>query len=223
MHLIVGLGNPGRKYAGTRHNVGWWALDHLADVWRFSPWRAEGDALVADGEIPAAAPDAAPDAAPLKARLVKPQTYMNLSGTALRPYLRRLEWEGLQHLLVLVDEVALPVGTLRLRAAGSAGGHNGLKSIEATLGTREYARLRLGVGLASGERPPGDLADFVLGECTPEERSAVLGLMPRVAESVEVWAAAGVARAMNVANALREDEKTRGREDEGLPGGGGEG
>ena len=212
MKLIVGLGNPGRKYAGTRHNVGWWALDHLADVWRFSPWRAEGEALVADGER-----------GDQKLRLVKPQTYMNLSGTALRPYLRRLEWEGLQHLLVLVDEVALPVGTLRLRAAGSAGGHNGLKSIEATLGTREYARLRLGVGLASGERPPGDLADFVLGECTPEERSAVLGLMPRVAESVEVWAAAGVARAMNVANALREDEKTRGREDEGLPGGGGEG
>ncbi|MFN8667844.1 MAG: aminoacyl-tRNA hydrolase [Gemmatimonadaceae bacterium] len=212
MKLIVGLGNPGRKYEGTRHNVGWWALDHLADVWRFSPWRAEGDALVADGER-----------GDQKLRLVKPQTYMNLSGTALRPYLRRLEWEGLQHLLVLVDEVALPVGTLRLRAAGSAGGHNGLKSIEATLGTREYARLRLGVGLASGERPPGDLADFVLGECTPEERSAVLGLMPRVAESVEVWAAAGVARAMNVANTLREDEKTRGREDEGLPGGGGEG
>ena len=212
MKLIVGLGNPGRKYEGTRHNVGWWALDHLADVWRFSPWRAEGEALVADGER-----------GDQKLRLVKPQTYMNLSGTALRPYLRRLEWEGLQHLLVLVDEVALPVGTLRLRAAGSAGGHNGLKSIEATLGTREYARLRLGVGLASGERPPGDLADFVLGECTPEERSAVLGLMPRVAESVEVWAAAGVARAMNVANALREDEKTRGREDEGLPGGGGEG
>ena len=212
MKLIVGLGNPGRKYEGTRHNVGWWALDHLADVWRFSPWRAEGEALVADGER-----------GDQKLRLVKPQTYMNLSGTALRPYLRRLEWEGLQHLLVLVDEVALPVGTLRLRAAGSAGGHNGLKSIEATLGTREYARLRLGVGLASGERPPGDLADFVLGECTPEERSAVLGLMPRVAESVEVWAAAGVARAMNVANTLREDEKTRGREDEGLPGGGGEG
>ncbi|MCC6929258.1 MAG: aminoacyl-tRNA hydrolase [Gemmatimonadaceae bacterium] len=201
MKLIVGLGNPGRTYEGTRHNVGWWALDHLADVWRFSPWRAEGDALVADGVL-----------GEQKLRLVKPQTYMNLSGAALRPYLRRLEWEGLQHLLVVVDDVALPVGTLRLRAAGSPGGHNGLKSIEATLGTRDYARLRIGVGPANGERPPGDLADFVLGECTPDERAAVMGLMTKIEESVEGWA--GI---------LREDEKTRRREDEGLPGGGGEG
>ena len=205
MKLIVGLGNPGRKYAGTRHNVGWWALDHLADVWHFSPWHGDGDALVADGQV-----------GEDKVRLVKPQTYMNLSGVALRPYLRRLEWEGLQHLLVLVDEVALPVGTLRLRAAGSAGGHNGLKSIEATLGTREYARLRIGVGLASGERPPGDLADFVLGECEPQEREAIVAQMPRLAQVVTLWAQAGVAGAMNVANApTTEDEKTRRREDAG--------
>ncbi len=214
MKLIVGLGNPGRKYAGTRHNVGWWALDHLADVWRFSPWHTDGDALVADGQV-----------GEDKVRLVKPQTYMNLSGVALRPYLRRLEWEGLQHLLVLVDEVALPVGTLRLRAAGSAGGHNGLKSIEATLGTREYARLRIGVGLASGERPPGDLADFVLGECDPQEREAIVAQLPRLAQVVSLWAQAGVAGAMNVANAnpKAEDEKTRRREDEGLHGAGGGG
>ena len=195
MKIIVGLGNPGRKYEGTRHNVGWWALDHLADVWRCAPWHAEGEALVADGEL------AGGDAAPQKVRLVKPQTYMNLSGAALRPYLRRLEWEGLHHLLVLVDEVALPVGTLRLRAAGSAGGHNGLKSIEATLGTRDYARLRLGVGLANGERPPGDLADFVLGDFAPEERDAILALLPKVADATALWAREGVAKAMNAANA----------------------
>ncbi|MBK6487661.1 MAG: aminoacyl-tRNA hydrolase, partial [Gemmatimonadetes bacterium] len=124
MKVVVGLGNPGRKYEGTRHNVGWWALDHLADVWRIEGWQAEGEALVAEGRI-----------ADERVRLVKPQTFMNLSGVALRPYMRRLEWSGLRQLLVLVDEVAIPLGTFRLRAAGSAGGHNGLKSIEATLGT----------------------------------------------------------------------------------------
>ncbi|HEX4934205.1 MAG TPA: aminoacyl-tRNA hydrolase [Gemmatimonadaceae bacterium] len=188
--LVVGLGNPGRRYEGTRHNVGWWALDHLADVWRFPPWRHEGDALVTDGQL-----------GDEKVRLVKPQTFMNLSGTALRPYLRRLEWEGLHHLLVLVDEIALPIGTARLRAAGSPGGHNGLKSIEATLGTRDYARLRIGVGPAGGERPPGDLADFVLGEFTADERDVVRTQLPAVTDAVAVWAREGVTRAMNVCNA----------------------
>jgi PTH1 family peptidyl-tRNA hydrolase len=210
--IIVGLGNPGRKYDGTRHNVGWWALDHLADVWRFAPWRQEGDALVADGLIGDA-----------RVRLIKPQTFMNLSGVALRPYLRRLEFSGLHHLLVLVDEVAIPIGTLRLRAAGSAGGHNGLKSIESTLGTRDYARLRIGIAPADGTPAagrPGRLRPRpLLGRragsdhgATPEDRDGrgVLGV-GRDREGDEPGECEG-----RVASGGRrlEDGKTGRREDE---------
>jgi len=187
--VVVGLGNPGRKYEDTRHNVGWWALDHLADVWRFEGWRTDGESSVAEGRI-----------AEERVRLLKPQTYMNLSGVALRPYLRRLEWSGLQQLLVLVDEVAIPLGTFRLRAAGSAGGHNGLKSIEATLGTREYARLRIGVAPLDEQRQVGDLADFVLSPFEEDERRVVTDLLPRIADAVDCWAREGIQKAMNVHN-----------------------
>ncbi len=189
MKLIVGLGNPGRRYAETRHNVGWWALDHLADVWHFEGWRAEGDALLMEGRV-----------AEERVRLVKPQTYMNLSGVALRPYLRRLEWSGLQDLLVVVDEVAIPLGTFRLRATGSAGGHNGLKSIEATLGTRDYARLRIGIAPLDPARQVGDLADFVLDPFEAAEQKVVRDLLPRISDAVECWAREGIQPAMNAYN-----------------------
>lgn len=189
MKLIVGLGNPGRRYAETRHNVGWWALDHLADVWHFEGWRAEGDALLMEGRV-----------AEERVRLVKPQTYMNLSGVALRPYLRRLEWSGLQDLLVVVDEVAIPLGTFRLRATGSAGGHNGLKSIEATLGTRDYARLRIGIAPLDPARQVGDLADFVLDSFEAAEQKVVRDLLPRIGDAVECWAREGIQPAMNAYN-----------------------
>jgi PTH1 family peptidyl-tRNA hydrolase len=181
--LIVGLGNPGREYAHTRHNVGWWVLDHLADVWRLGPWRRNGDALVTDlgrGNT--------------RVRLAKPQTYMNLSGSMLRPYLRREGWSASSDLLVVVDEVALPLGAFRLRAAGSAGGHNGLKSIEAALGTREYARLRIGI---QPDRVVGDLADFVLDRFSAAERDVVRTLLPTLEEVVETWLREGAIAAMN--------------------------
>lgn len=189
MKLIVGLGNPGRRYEETRHNVGWWALDHLADVWHFEGWRADGDALMVEGRV-----------AEERVRLVKPQSYMNLSGVALRPYLRRLEWSGLQDLLVLVDEVAIPLGTFRLRATGSAGGHNGLKSIEATLGTRDYARLRIGIAPLDPARQVGDLADFVLEPFEAAEQKVVRDLLPRIGDAVECWAREGIQPAMNAYN-----------------------
>lgn len=189
MKVIVGLGNPGRKYEGTRHNVGWWALDHLADVWHFDRWRTDGEAAVADGRL-----------GDLRVRLVKPQTYMNLSGAALRPYTRRLGWSGLQDLLVIVDEVSIPLGTFRVRASGSAGGHNGLKSIEATLGTRDYARLRIGIAPVDEHRQVGDLADFVLDKFGQDERAVVAALLPRITEAVECWAREGIQKAMNVHN-----------------------
>ena len=190
MKVIVGLGNPGREYAATRHNVGWWLIDHLADVWRFDGWKKDGESQVANGAV-----------AGVKVRLVKPQTFMNLSGQALRNYVRRPFWSAAKDLLVVVDEVQLPVGRTRLRARGSAGGHNGLKSVEHSLGTREYARLRIGVG-PSDERKGiyKDLADFVLAPFARDERDDVLALMPQLTTTIEIWLREGVEKAMNLYN-----------------------
>lgn len=189
MRLIVGLGNPGRAYAQTRHNVGWWAVDHLADVWRFDAWRRDGDALIADGRV-----------AGTRVRLMKPQTFMNLSGAALRPYVRRATWSALADLMVIIDEVALPLGTLRVRSRGSAGGHNGLKSVEAVVGTQEYARLRVGIGPTDEHRRVGDLSDFVLERFGKDEREVILSLLPTVTAACEVWVKDGIAKAMNQFN-----------------------
>ncbi len=189
MKVIVGLGNPGREYEATRHNVGWWVVDHLADVWRFDGFRRDGDALVTTGLVGTA-----------KVRLVKPQTYMNLSGAALKPYLRRPFWSAKADLLVVVDDVALPVGRYRLRPQGSAGGHNGLKSIERTLGTQEYARLRIGIAPGDEGHQIGDLADFVLAPFGKVERDEILSLLPRFVDAVELWLREGIIAAMNLHN-----------------------
>jgi len=186
--LVVGLGNPGREYALTRHNVGWWAVDYLAESWHFGGWKRDGDAVVATGSVGAA-----------RTRLVKPQTYMNLSGAVLRPYVRRPLWSPASDLLVIVDDVALPVGAIRLRASGSSGGHNGLKSIEGVLGSREYARLRIGVGESDLERA-GDLADFVLSPMGKRDRAQVADLLPTVAAATETWIREGITAAMNQFN-----------------------
>ena len=132
-------------------------------------------------------------------RLVKPQTYMNLSGAALKPYARRPFWSPASDLLVVVDEVALPLGSYRLRARGSAGGHNGLKSVQQSLGTQEYGRLRVGIE-PTDRRSVGDLADFVLSPFDDVERQRVLDLLPTVAGAVELWLREGIAAAMNKYN-----------------------
>ena len=196
LKVILGLGNPGREYESTRHNVGWWVLDHLADVWRFDGWRRDGAARVASGRALGAT-----------VRLVKPQTYMNLSGDALKPYVRRTGWSAGSDLLVVVDDVALPLGRLRLRARGSHGGHNGLRSVEAALGTRDYARLRIGIG-PSPERASarGDLADFVLAPFSRAERKVIEELTPRVVEAVEMWMRDGIETTMNAFNKTEENE-----------------
>jgi peptidyl-tRNA hydrolase, PTH1 family len=190
LKVILGLGNPGREYAATRHNVGWWLIDHLADVWHFEGWKKETDLVSSSGIV-----------AGQKVRLVKPLTYMNLSGQALKNYVRRPFWSPAKDLLVIVDEVQIPVGRFRIRARGSAGGHNGLKSIEHALGTQEYPRLRIGVG-PSEERKGvyPNLADFVLAPFARDEREDVLGLMPTLTEAVEMWARDGVEKAMNLYN-----------------------
>ena len=190
MKVILGLGNPGRQYEATRHNVGWWVLDHLADVWHFDGWKRNGEALVSTATVGGA-----------RVRLIKPLTYMNLSGTVLKNYLRRPFWTPPKDLLVIVDDVALPVGRFRVRARGSAGGHNGLRSIETAVGNQEYPRLRIGVG-PSEERKNvyKDLADFVLAPFARDEREDILALMPKFNATVETWLREGTERAMNSHN-----------------------
>jgi PTH1 family peptidyl-tRNA hydrolase len=183
--VIVGLGNPGKEYERTRHNVGWWVVDHLADVWHFDGWRRDGEARAANGRVGAAT-----------VRLVKPQTYMNLSGSVLRPYLRRAGWSAQHDLLVIVDEAALPLGSYRFRANGSAGGHNGLKSIEGALGHQDYARLRIGIAPPPG-RERGDLSDYVLSEFGKSDARVVLELMPTFVEGIETWLKDGIEPVMN--------------------------
>jgi PTH1 family peptidyl-tRNA hydrolase len=186
MKLIVGLGNPGKSYADTRHNVGWWVIDHLAGVWRFDGWRKDQAALITDGKLGGQ-----------RVRLVKPQTYMNLSGGILRSYLRRASWSASKDMLVIVDDVALPVGRFRLRAKGSAGGHNGLKSIEGAVGNQEYARLRIGVGPPENRQRNTDLADYVLGRMGKGERNEVEALLPHLVSLTECWLSEGAERAMS--------------------------
>jgi peptidyl-tRNA hydrolase, PTH1 family len=188
LKVILGLGNPGREYEQTRHNVGWWVLDHLADVWRLAGWRRDGETLTLGGTF-----------AGQPVRLVKPQTYMNLSGQVLRPYLRRPAWSAASDLMVIVDEVAIPLGTYRLRARGSAGGHNGLKDVERALGTQVYPRLRVGIKPAD-ERRIGDLSNFVLSPFGRDERSVVLDLLPRLQDAIEIWMRDGIITAMNAHN-----------------------
>ena len=194
MKVILGLGNPGREYAATRHNVGWWLIDHLADVWHFDAWKKDGVSQVSTATVGG-----------VKVRLIKPHTYMNLSGQALKNYVRRPFWSAAKDLLVVVDEVQLPVGRARIRARGSAGGHNGLKSVEQALGSQEYARLRIGVG-PSEERKGiyKDLADFVLAPFARDERDDVLSLLPTLTGAVETWLKDGVEKAMNLHNRAPE-------------------
>ena len=188
MKVILGLGNPGREYEQTRHNVGWWVLDRLADVWRLDGWRRDGEALTLGGTF---------GGQPV--RLVKPQTYMNLSGQVLRPYLRRPAWSAASDLMVVVDEVAIPLGTYRLRARGSAGGHNGLRDVERALGTQVYPRLRVGIRPAD-ERRIGDLSNFVLSPFGKDERAVVVDLLPRLQDAIEIWLRDGIVKAMNEHN-----------------------
>lgn len=188
--MILGLGNPGREYEATRHNVGWWLIDHLADVWHFDRSKKDGEASVSTALVGDA-----------KVRLMKPLTFMNNSGEVLRSYTRRPFWSPAKDLLVVVDEVQLPIGTFRLGARGSAGGHNGLKSVEHALGTQEYGRLRIGVG-PSDERKAiySDLADFVLSPFAKDERAEVISLIPAMEAAALTWVSDGIEKAMNLHN-----------------------
>lgn len=186
MKVIVGLGNPGREYEKTRHNVGWWVVDHLADVWRFDAWKRDGEARVASGMVHGT-----------RVRLVKPQTFMNLSGEVLRPYTRRPFFAIANDLLVVLDEVAFPVGRYRFRDKGSAGGHNGLKSVEHHLDTQAYGRLRIGVGPAADRERGANLSDYVLSAMGKADTIAVRDLLPELTVAIELWMKAGMKDTMN--------------------------
>jgi peptidyl-tRNA hydrolase, PTH1 family len=178
MKVIVGLGNPGAQYHATRHNVGWWLLDQIQQDWRFQPFRRDGNAVAAEGRVE-----------DQDVLLIKPTTYMNRSGAAVGRLMLEPEFKPAEDLLVLVDDVALPVGKARIRARGSAGGHNGLKSVEAVLRSQDYPRLRIGVG----EKPSGvDLADWVLDTFERDDEAAVRELFPMLVEAVATWVRAGV-------------------------------
>ena len=185
MKLVVGLGNPGPKYRNTRHNVGFSVLDHLAERLRVTIDRERHNGLVAEASYEGD-----------RLLLVKPLTYMNRSGDCVAA-LARNGVQALDDLLVVVDDVNLPLGRLRFRAGGSAGGHNGLKSLVERLGSEEFPRLRLGVG---DDRDTPGLADHVLGKFRPEEWPVVTKMVPEAADAVLSWAAQGLERAMNVYN-----------------------
>lgn len=199
MALVIGLGNPGTRYARTRHNVGWRVVEILARRWKAEPEAAPPSAR-AWGADPAAGPGAR------RVHLLVPLTFMNLSGAALA------DWRGAHgleadELLVVTDDVYLPLGTLRLRREGSSGGHRGLESIEAAIGHREYARLRIGVGPAESS---GELREHVLEEFDTDEAGVIDEVLERAADAVECWVREGPTVAMNRFNrrARKEDSTT---------------
>lgn len=183
MKLIVGLGNPGAEYVGTRHNVGFEALDRLA--------RRHAPGAIARSRFAGAMIEA--DIDEQRALLLKPLSYMNRSGQSVAEAVRFYKIDPSLDLLVLVDDVALECGTIRLRAEGSAGGHNGLADVEMKLGTSAYARMRIGIDA------PGQVAqkEYVLGRFRPDQRERIEPALDAAAEAAACWAVFGINDAMN--------------------------
>ena len=180
--MVVGLGNPGSEYDGTRHNAGFMAVDLLArKLGRFTGWRRDGVVMRGEGR-----------ADRQRVSLVKPQTYMNRSGEALRALLAE-GWLA-SEILVVFDDVYLPLGSIRLRPFGGTGGHQGLESIREEIGTTEFPRLRIGVGPAPAS---ADLPDFVLSPFDEEERARLPDVLEGAASAAYDAAASGLGQAMN--------------------------
>jgi PTH1 family peptidyl-tRNA hydrolase len=194
--LILGLGNPGEEYRDTRHNVGFRVVEELARRWHLALDRLECNALTAHASLPG---DTAGEGSSA-VLLAKPQTYMNRSGHAAHCFAERYELDPAS-VLVVYDEVNLPLGKLRLRRSGSPAGHRGLESILESLRTAEVPRLRLGVAPLGDTRPPGEeLADFVLSPFAENEREETEAMIHRAADAVEVWLRDGADAAMGKFN-----------------------
>ncbi len=187
--LIIGLGNPGREYERTRHNIGFRVLDSIARTHGMSFSKKQARALVAEGVI-----------ADRRVMLVKPQTYMNLSGEAVGSLIAFYKLP-LSALMVIHDDMDLPLGTLRIRAAGSAGGQNGMRSIIAHLGSQQFARMRFGIG-----RPPGrmDPAAYVLQDFDQADAILLDETLARVGKAIETWLRFGIELAMTRHNGTNE-------------------
>lgn len=195
-HLIVGLGNPGAEYAKTRHNAGFMLVELLAKRWR-GDWNNEKkfQARIAKAERDGK-----------RLVLCEPQTFMNLSGEAVGALVKFYQ-SPLGKLLVAVDDADLPLGEIRLRPSGSSGGHHGLESIEQHLGSRDYARLRIGIGRKDSRR---EIAGHVLGNLGATELALMEKVLARAAGQVECWLAHGLPKAMSQFNGVVEDSNNEG-------------
>ena len=194
-YLIVGLGNPGAEYAGTRHNAGFMVVERLAARWR-AKWALDDKFVSRLAKV---------ERDGRRLMLGQPQTYMNQSGEAvgkLTKYFRI----PLERLLAVVDDADLPLGEIRLRRQGSSGGHRGLKSIEQHLGSREYARLRVGIGRAPGAAR--EITDHVLGRFTAEESTLLKKVLDRAADQIECWIKDGIAKAMSQFNGAAQGSES---------------
>lgn len=186
MYLIVGLGNPGREYENTRHNAGYMVVDALAETCGIDVLEKKHKALIGKGVV-----------AGQKCILMKPLTYMNLSGESVMDACQYYKIDPTQELIVISDDISLEVGKLRIRKKGSAGGHNGLKNIIAHFGHDTFMRLKVGVG----NKPPRmDLADYVLGHFTKEERTLMEEAAGRGAKAIQAILTEGPDKAMNLFN-----------------------
>lgn len=193
MFLIAGLGNPGRQYEKTRHNMGFDTIDELIERHRIPQGGIAHKAMYGKGMI-----------AGEKVLAVKPLTYMNLSGEAIREYVNYYKMDPETELIVIYDDIDLEPGQIRIRKKGSAGGHNGIKSIIAQIGTQNFYRIKVGVGA----KPKGwDLADYVLGRFSPEERELVDKAICDAADAVEMILKDGIEAAMNHYNGAAKKKK----------------
>ena len=190
MFVIVGLGNPGKKYENTRHNAGFIAIDALANKYGISVTEKKHKALCGSGVIEG-----------VKVLLVKPQTYMNLSGESVREVLDFYKLDPEEEMLVIYDDISLAPGNIRIRRKGSAGGHNGIKSLIAHAGTQDFMRIKVGVG----EKPSGwDLADYVLGHFSQDDLTKLNEVMPDVIGATVLMSQGDIGKAMNDYNAKKQ-------------------
>jgi PTH1 family peptidyl-tRNA hydrolase len=197
MKLIVGLGNPGADYARSRHNVGWFVVDAFAKKFRIDIAKQEKDAMTGEGR-----------AAGGMVKLAKPLTYMNLSGDAVRLLVNAYDIDIKHDLIVVYDEVDLPLGKLRIRPNGSSGTHNGMRSVVASLATESFPRLRFGVRGANYSET-SRLRDYVLDAFTPDEMPLVERNVERAVDALFLFARGDLRRAMNDFNRDPDDEKLK--------------